>query len=228
MRRLEGWFGLATVIFLAVGLYMSLISSPPDYYQGEIVRIMYVHVPFAQTSLLSYLVLFIGSIWYLWKKDSVIDNLSHATAGIGAFFTAGELVTGSIWGKPAWNTWWSWDARLTSALVLLLILVAYLMLRVFMDDRDKEARYAAILAIIGFIDLPIVYFSVEWWRTLHQPLSVSQRGLAISQEILIPLILMTIGFYLLFTYMVMVRTRMLYLGHLLEAKKGRFLSQAQL
>jgi heme exporter protein C len=228
MRRLEGWFGLAAAISLAVGMYIALVSSPPDYYQGEIVRIMYIHVPFAQTSLLAYLVLFIGSVWYLWKKDPVVDNLSHATAGIGAFFTAGELVTGAIWGKPAWNTWWTWDARLTSALVLLLILMAYLMLRMFMDDREKEARYAAILAIIGFVDLPIVYFSVEWWRTLHQPLSVSQRGLAISQEILIPLIIMTVGFYLLFTYMIMIRTRMLYLEHLLEAKKGRLLSQAHL
>ena len=214
MRRLEGWFGLAAAIFLTVGLYMALVTSPPDYYQGEVVRIMYIHVTFAQTSLLAYLVLFIGSLWYLWKKDPVVDNLSHAAAGVGAFFTVGELFTGSIWGKPAWNTWWTWDARLTSAFVLLLILMAYLMLRMFMDDREKEARYAAILAIIGFVDLPIVYFSVEWWRTLHQPLSVSQRGLAISQEILIPLI--------------MVRTRMLYLGHLLEAKKGRLLSQAHL
>lgn len=228
MRRLEGWFGFAAAICLAVGLYMALVTSPPDYYQGEVVRIMYIHVPFAQVSLLAYLVLFIGSLWYLWKKDPVIDNLSHATAGIGAFFTVGELATGSIWGKPAWNTWWTWDARLTSALVLLLILMAYLMLRMFMDDREKEARYAAILAIIGFVDLPIVYFSVEWWRTLHQPLSVSQRGLAISQEILIPLIIMTLGFYLLFTYMIMIRTRMLYLGHLLEAKKGRLLSQSHL
>ena len=228
MRRLEGWFGLAAAIFLVVGLYMALVSSPPDYYQGETVRIMYIHVPFAQTSLLAYLVLFLGSLWYLWKKDPVVDNLSHAAAGVGAFFTVGELLTGSIRGKPAWNTWWTWDARLTSAFVLLLILAAYLMLRMFMDDQEKEARYAAILAIIGFVDLPIVYFSVEWWRTLHQPLSVSQRGLAISQELLIPLIVMSFGFYLLFTYMIMIRTRMLYLEHLLEAKKGRLLSQAHL
>jgi len=228
MRRLEGWFGLAAAISLVVGLYMALVSSPPDYYQGETVRIMYIHVPFAQTSLLAYFVLFLGSLWYLWKKDPVVDNLSHAAAGVGAFFTVGELLTGSIWGKPAWNTWWTWDARLTSAFVLLLILVAYLMLRMFMDDQEKEARYAAILAIIGFVDLPIVYFSVEWWRTLHQPLSVSQRGLAISQELLIPLIIMSVGFYLLFTYMIMIRTRMLYLEHLLEAKKGRLLSQAHL
>jgi heme exporter protein C len=228
IRRLEGWFGVAAGLCIGVGLYFSLVSSPPDYYQGEVVRIMYIHVPFAQTSLTAYLVLFVGSVWYLWTRDPVIDNMCHATAGIGAFFTAGELITGSIWGKPAWNTWWTWDARLTSATVLLLILAAYLMLRTFMDDRQKEARYAAILAIVGFVDLPIVYFSVEWWRTLHQPLSVSQRGLAISPELLLPLIVMTTGFYLLFTYMVMIRTRLLYLRHLLEAKKGRLLSQVQL
>jgi heme exporter protein C len=228
MRRLQGWFGIAAALFLAAGLYMALVSSPPDYYQGEVVRIMYIHVPIAQTSLVAYLVLFLGSLWYLWKKDPVIDNLCHATAGVGVFFTAGELVTGSIWGKPAWNTWWTWDARLTSAFVLLLILIAYLMLRMFMDDPEKEGRYAAVLAIVGFVDLPIVYFSVEWWRTLHQPLSVSQRGIAISSELLIPLIVMTAGFYLLFTYMIMIRTRMLYLEHLLEAKKGRLLSQARL
>ncbi|MBI4715966.1 MAG: cytochrome c biogenesis protein CcsA [Nitrospirae bacterium] len=228
MRRLEGWFGITAALCIAAGLYMSLVSSPPDYYQGEVVRIMYIHVPFAQTSLTAYFVLFLGSLWYLWKKDPVIDNMCHATAGVAAFFTAGELITGSIWGKPAWNTWWTWDPRLSSALVLLLVLMAYLMLRMFMDDREKEARYAAILAIVGFVDLPIVYFSVEWWRTLHQPLSVSQRGLAISSELLIPLIVMTVGFYLLFTYMVMIRTRMLYLEHLLEAKKGRLLSQAHL
>src|SRR3989337_796550 len=105
MRRLEGWFGLAAVIFLVVGLYMALVSSPPDYYQGETVRIMYIHVPFAQISLLAYLVLFLGSLWYLWKKDPVVDNLSHAAAGVGAFFTVGELLTGSIWGKPGrWTT----------------------------------------------------------------------------------------------------------------------------
>lgn len=228
MRQYEGWFGAAAGLCFVAGLYLALVTSPPDYYQGELVRIMYIHVPFAQTSLLAYLVLFLGSVWYLWKRDPVIDNMCHAVAGVGAFFTTGELVTGSIWGKPAWNTWWTWDARLTSATVLLLILVGYLMLRTFINDRQKEARYAAVLAIIGFVDLPIVYFSVEWWRTLHQPLSVSQRGLAISGAMLTPLIIMTVGFYLLFTYMMMVRTRMLYLQHLLEAKKGRLLSQAHL
>lgn len=228
MRRFEPWFGLAAVGFIISGLYLGLLASPPDYYQGEVVRIMYVHVPAAKTSLLAYLVLTGASVWYLWKRDPVIDNLAHAAAGIGTFFTVVALVTGSIWGKPTWNTWWTWDARLVSFAILLLVLVAYLMMRQFIDDKEKEARYAAVVAIVGFVDLPIVYFSVEWWRTLHQPLSISPRGLAMSGDMFLPLIIMSIGFSLLFTYMIMVRTQMLYLSQLFEAKKGRLLGEVRL
>lgn len=226
MRRFEGWFGAAAVVCIAVGLYMALVTSPPDYYQGEVVRIMYVHVPFAKTSLLGYTVLFMASVWYLWKRDAVVDNMAHAAAGVSVLFTAGALITGSIWAKPTWNTWWTWDPRLVSFTLLLMILIGYLMLRMFIEDKEKEARYSAVLAIVGFVDLPIVYFSVEWWRTLHQPLSVSARGLSISGEMLLPLIIMSVGFTLLFFYMVMVRTQMLYLEELREAKKGRLLRQA--
>lgn len=111
---------------------------------------------------------------------------------------------------------------------MLLILVGYLMLRTFLEDKEKEATYAAIIAIIGFVDLPIIHFSVEWWRTLHQPLSISTRGVSIARDMLIPLLLMSVGFYLLFAYMLMVRTQMLYLQHLLEAKRGRMLSKVHL
>ena len=161
------------------------------------------------------------------KRDPLVDNMAQASAGISAFFTTIALITGSIWAKPTWNTWWTWDARLTSFAVMLLILVGYIMLRRFLDDQQKEAQFGAVLAIIGFIDLPIIHFSVEWWRTLHQPLSISTRGVAISNEILFPLLIMTIGIYLLFTYMLMIRTQMLYLEHLLEAKKGRLLTRTQ-
>ncbi len=228
IQRYEGWFGGIGGICLALGLYMALVTSPPDYYQGEVVRIMYVHVPFATTALMAYTVLFAGSIWYLLKRDPVVDNMCQAAAGIAAFFTAVGLATGSIWAKPTWNTWWTWDARLTSYAVLLLILMGYLMLRGMIDDPEKEGRYAAILSIVGFIDLPIVYFSVEWWRTLHQPLSISTRGIAIAPAMLFPLIFMKVGFSLLFFYMLGIRTELLYLQRLLEAKKGRLLSQVRL
>ena len=204
---------------------MGLIASPPDYYQGEVVRIMYVHVPLAHTSLFAYIVLSVGSIWYLWKRDPIVDNMCHAVATLGAIFTTLALVTGMIWGKPTWNTWWTWDARLTSYTVMLLILIGYLMLRTFIDDPEKEARYAAVLAIIGLVDLPIIHFSVEWWRTLHQPQSISMRGVSISSGLLVPLLSMSIGMSLLFSYMLMVRTQLLYLDRLLHTKKGRLLSQ---
>ncbi len=228
VQRYKGWFGTAGGMCIIAGVYLGLVGSPPDYYQGEVVRIMYVHVPLAHTSLLGYSVLFASSLWYLWKRDPIVDNMCHAAASLSAFFTAGALLTGSIWAKPTWNTWWTWDARLVSFAVLFLILTGYLMLRTFIDDPEREARFAAVLAIVGFVDLPIIHFSVEWWRTLHQPLSISMRGVSISKDLLVPLIIMGIGFSVLFFYMLMVRTQMLYLANLLNAKKGRLLSHAHL
>jgi heme exporter protein C len=228
LRKIEGGVGLLAALFIFIGLYMGLVRSEPDYYQGEVVRIMYVHVPFAKSALLAYTTLFIGSLFYLWKKDPVVDNLCHAAAGIGVLFTSVALMTGSIWAKPTWNTWWTWDPRLVSFALLLLILIGYLMLRTFLDDPKKEATYGAVLAIVGFVDLPIVYFSVEWWRTLHQPMSISIRGVSIAPSMLTPLILMSVGTAFLFVYMLMIRTQMLYLTHLLEAKRGGLLSEIDL
>ncbi len=225
VQRYQGWVGGGAALCLMVGLYVGLLASPPDYYQGEVVRIMYIHVPLAHTSLLAYAVLAGGSMWYLWTRDPVVDNMCHAVATLGACFTALALLTGMIWGKPTWDTWWTWDARLTSFTVLFLILVGYLMLRTMIDDPEKEARYAAVLAILGFVDLPIIHFSVEWWRTLHQPQSISLRGVSIASGLLTPLVLMSIGMSLLFSYMLMIRTQLLYLTHLLDAKKGRLLSR---
>jgi len=228
LRRFEGGVGVLAFIFIALGLYGGLIASPPDYYQGEVVRIMYIHVPFAKGALLAYTTLFIGSVFYLWKRDPVVDNFCHAAAGIGVFMTAVALLTGSIWAKPTWNTWWTWDPRLVSFAILLLILIGYLMLRTLVEDKQKEAVYGAVLAIIGFVDLPIVYFSVEWWRSLHQPMSISTRGVSIAPGMLTPLLLMSIGISFLFTYMVMIRTQMLYLRHLLGAKRGGLISEVDL
>ena len=230
---LRNWFGIAAGLLIVPGLFLGLVISPPDYYQGEVVRIMYVHVPFAQCALWAYVSLTIGSIWYLWKPDTLVDNMAHASAGIGAFFTLGALVTGSIWAKPTWNVWWTWDARLTSFAVIFLIFVGYLMLRKFIDDKAKEARFAAILAIVGAVDLPIIHWSVDLWRTLHQPQSFKvsvEEGVQISMtgDILLPLTFMSIGVSLLLFYMIMVRTQLLYLDQLLEAKKGRLLTRVNL
>ncbi len=228
IQRYKGWFGAAAAICIFYGLYLGLLDSPPDYYQGEVVRIMYVHVPLAHTALLAYVTLFVGSLWYLWKRDPLVDNMCQAAAGITVAFTTLALITGAIWAKPTWNTWWTWDPKLVSFAVLLLIVAGYLMLRTFVEDPDKEGRYAAVLAIVGGIDLPIIYFSAEWWRTLHQPLSISMRGVSMTGDILLPLSIMSLGLNLLFIYMLMIRTQMLYLTDLLQAKKGRLLSEVHL
>ena len=228
IQRFKGWFGAISAMCIFYGLYLGLLDSSPDYYQGEVVRIMYVHVPLAHTALLAYMTLFIGSLWYLWKRDPLVDNMCQAAAGITVAFTTLALITGAIWAKPTWNTWWTWDPKLVSFAVLLLIVSGYLMLRTFVEDPDKVGRYAAVLAIVGGIDLPIIYFSAEWWRTLHQPLSISMRGVSMTGDILLPLSIMSLGFNLLFIYMLMIRTQMLYLTNLLEAKKGRLLSQIHL
>lgn len=225
IQRYKGWFGGAAALCFLVGLYTGLLASPPDYYQGEVVRIMYVHVPLAHTSLFAYSILFGGSIWYLWKRDPLVDNMCQAAATLTGIFTGLALITGSIWAKPTWNTWWTWDPRLVSFAVLLLILAGYMMLRRLVDDPDREGKYAAVLAIVGGVDLPIIKFSVEWWRTLHQPMSFSTRGVSISDDLLVPLLFMSVGCWLLFAYMLMIRTQMLYLSELLYAKKGRLLSQ---
>ncbi|MDD9860351.1 MAG: heme ABC transporter permease CcmC [Nitrospira sp.] len=225
VQRYQGWVGGSAALCLAAGLYLGLLGSPPDYYQGEVVRIMYIHVPLAHTALLGYTVLAGGSAWYLWKRDPIVDNMCHAVAALSACFTALALLTGMIWGKPTWDTWWTWDARLTSFTVLLLILLGYLMVRTVVDDLDKAARYGAVLAILGFVDLPIIHFSVEWWRTLHQPQSISMRGVSIASGLLAPLVVMSVGMSLLFSYMLMIRTQLLYLNRLLDAKKGRLLHQ---
>ena len=189
---------------IIAGLYMGLIASPPDYYQGEVVRIMYVHVPLAHTSLFAYIVLSVGSIWYLWKRDPIVDNMCHAVATLGAIFTTLALVTGMIWGKPTWNTWWTWEPRLTTTMILWLIYVAYLMVRSYAPTQSKGAIYAAAVGIIGFIDVPIVYYSVVWWRSIHPSPVVGPFAQADALEGTMAWILLfsLITFLFFFAYMV--------------------------
>lgn len=228
LRRYQGWVGLAGFLCTAAGLYLGLVASPPDYYQGDVMRIMYVHVPLAQMAMLGYGTLAGASLWYLWKRDPIVDNSAHAAAGLSAFFTAAALVTGSIWAKPTWNVWWSWDPRLVSFTIQLLILIGYLMLRKFIEEPDRQARFSAVLAITGVVNLVIVKFSVEWWRSLHQPASIKPDGISYAPDMLLPLMVTSIGFLFLFTYMLVLRTQLLYLRQLLDAKKGRLLSKAHL
>ena len=189
------WTLIISIILIFYGLYLGLFSVPLDYQQGDAFRIIYVHVPSAWLSLFAYTSLFICSVVALIWRIKVFEVLSISSAKIGALFTFLALVTGSIWGKPMWGTWWVWDARLTSELILLFIYISIIVLHNSFDDYRKGAKAANILAIVGFINIPIIHFSVEWWNTLHQgPSVIKFSSPSISPEMLYPLIYVSIGF----------------------------------
>ena len=193
--QLTPWLLSISLTLISYGIYQGLFIVPPDYQQGDAFRIMYVHVPSAWLSLFAYSVLAFCSIVSLVWRIKVFEVLSISAAKIGALFTFLTLVTGAIWGKPMWGTWWVWDARLTSELILFFIYISIILLNYSFDDYKKGARAANILAIVGLINIPIIHFSVEWWNTLHQGPSVMKIGTpSISTEMLIPLIYVSIGF----------------------------------
>src|SRR5262249_18118246 len=159
--------GVATLVSLLVGLYAAFVYAPTEAIQGDVQRIFYFHVPLAWLAYLAFFVVFAGSILYLWRRAERWDIYARCSAELGVVFTTLVLVTRSLWGRPIWGTWWSWDARMTSTLILWAIYVVYLMLRAYSNDRARGARYGAVLGILGFADVPIVQMSVVWWRTLH-------------------------------------------------------------
>ncbi|WOS62656.1 heme ABC transporter permease [Sinorhizobium fredii] len=196
--RVLPWFAALTLLFFAAGLWLSS-TTEADYQQGETVRIMYVHVPSAWLSMMCYTVMAISALGTLVWRHPLADVSARAAAPIGASFTFLALVTGSLWGKPMWGTWWVWDARLTSVFVLFLMYLGLMALNRAMDDPARSARVSAVLVLVGFVNIPIIKFSVEWWNTLHQPASVMRLdGPTIDPEFLWPLIVMAIGFTLLF------------------------------
>jgi heme exporter protein C len=189
--------GLALIVTLA-GLLMGF-NAPEDYQQGQTVRIMYIHVPFAWLSMMGWTVMSLSALGTLVWRHPLADVAVKAAAPIGAAFTFMALVTGSLWGKPMWGTWWVWDARLTSVFVLFLMYLGVIALSRALDDPSKSARAVAILVLVGFINIPIIKFSVEWWNTLHQPAAVFRMdGPTIHPSLLWPLLVSAIGFSLLF------------------------------
>jgi len=206
--RLIPWFAGATVILLAVGLYYGLVVAPADYQQGESVRIMFIHVPAAWMSMFVYMVMAgAGAAGLIWNTK-LTEVLARSCAPIGAWFTLLALATGSLWGKPMWGTWWAWDARITSVLILFFLYLGFMALQASIDDPKRAARAAAILALVGVVNIPIIHFSVEWWNTLHQPASVSRIGRpAIHISLLIPLLIMAVAFMTYFVTVVLLRMR---------------------
>ncbi|MBK5910461.1 heme transporter HemC [Rhodothalassium salexigens] len=206
--RLLPWLAAATVLAFLVGLPYALLFSPPDYQQGETVRIMYIHVPSAYLATMGYLGLGIASaVWLIWRHP-LADLAAVALAPVGALFTGLTLVTGAVWGKPTWGTWWVWDARLTSMLVLFFLYLGYMALREAIEDPDKAGKAAAILSLVGLINLPIIKFSVDWWNTLHQPASLLRRdGPAMDPSMLTPLLIMLGAFSLYFVTVILWRIK---------------------
>ena len=202
------WTAGATVILLIVGLYFSLFSSPPDYQQGETVRIMYIHVPAAWMSLFVYVNMAIAAACGLVWKHPLADLFARAAAPVGAGFTFICLVTGSLWGAPMWGTWWVWDARLTSVLILFFLYLGYMALVNAFDDPQRGMRAGNVLLLVGIVNVPIIKFSVDWWNTLHQPASVIRMGgPTIDGAMLVPLAVMALGFTTYFVTVVLLRLR---------------------
>lgn len=206
--RLIAPFGLVTTALIGAGLWYALFNSPSDYQQGESVRIMYVHVPSAWLGMMGYMIMAGASLVALVFRHPLADVCAKSAAPIGAVFCFLALVTGSLWGKPMWGTWWEWDARLTSMLILLFLYLGYIALWSTIEEPQRAGRAAAILALVGSINVPIVHYSVVWWNTLHQPASVFRAdGPTIASSMLVPLLLMALGFTFFFVTLLMVRMR---------------------
>lgn len=211
------WLGWASLGLFIVGLYYGLYNSPPDYQQGDSVRIMYIHVPAAWMSMFVYMMMagaaLVGMVW----RIKVADAFAAASAPVGAAFAFLALVTGSLWGKPMWGTWWIWDARLTSELILLFLYLGYIALYSAIEDRDTASRAAGVLVLVGVVDIPIIHYSVVWWNTLHQGATVSKFAApSMAVSMLIPLLLMALAFHLYYFAVALRRTRV----ELLEREKN--------
>lgn len=216
----------AAVAVLAFGLYLAF-GAPADYQQGETVRIMYIHVPFAWLGLFGYIMMAFSSIGILVWRHPLADVAHKATAPVGATFTALCLITGALWGRPMWGTYWVWDARLTSMLVLLLLYLGLMALRAAIEDPNRAGRAAAVLTLVGVVNVPIVKFSVDWWNTLHQPASVFRMdGPTIDSALLWPLFACAIGFTLLFIALQMLGMRTEILRRRVMALEARMAADA--
>ncbi len=208
---------LITAALFAVGLVWGLVYAPEDYQQGHSVRIMYVHVPAAWMAMFVYtMIAGASAVAFVWRH-SLADAAARAAAPIGAAFTALALVTGALWGKPMWGAWWVWDARLTSVLVLLFIYIGYLMIWAQVSDQARAARLARVTALVGFVNIPIIKFSVDWWNSLHQPASVIRMdGPTIHTDMLWPLLIMALAYQCLFFWLLMAGMR----ADILERRSG--------
>ena len=198
VERLGGFAGILAVPVLALGLYIGLLVAPPDRMMGDVQRIMYVHFPSWIAVGLSYTTGFVASLLYLIRRGSKFDYWAQAGIEVGLVFNITGLISGSLWGRPTWGVYWTWDPRLTSTAIMAVTFAGYLILRSFIEDPDTRSRVAALVATVGFLNVPIVYFSVKWWRTLHQQQSSPST---VDPAMVLPLRVMMIAFTLLAYYL---------------------------
>ena len=218
--------GLAAAILVLVATYMAFVYAPTDAVQGNAQRIFYVHVPTAWLAYLAYGVLFVGSVGFLWKKTPGYDRLARSAAELGLVFTSMVLITGAIWGRPIWGTWWQWEARLTTTLVLWFIYLGYFMVRSFAGEPQRAARFAAVLAIVGAIDIPIIHMSVRWWRTLHpEPIVVNTTGPNLPDSMLYTLIVSFVAFTVVFAHLMIQKWHIETVRDRLAEREADFLMQ---
>ena len=207
-RSGERVLGIAALAAVVVSATLSLVVAPPDAVQGEVQRLMYVHVPAAWLAYLSFFVVFVSSVAYLRTRRIRWDRMAAASAEIGVLFTALTIALGALWGKPIWGTWWTWDPRLTTTAMLLLIYLAYLAVRRVVDNPSRRARWAAVIGIVGFVDVPIVHLSVVWWRSLHQQATLLRvGGPEIHGSMLAALLVGVVAFTLVYAYLMTLRLR---------------------
>lgn len=213
------WFAASSLVLLAVGLVMGLAYAPMDYQQGNSFRIMYIHVPAAFLAQSVYIMMAAAGVVMLVWKIKMADVVAQALAPVGAAMTFISLVTGAIWGMPTWGTWWMWDARLTSMLILFFLYLGVIALREALSPQEVAAKACALLAIVGVINIPIIKYSVDWWYTLHQPASIKlTEKPAMPASMYLPLLFMVLGFYALLGWSVLLRARSEVLRR--EAKSG--------
>ncbi|HSD92807.1 MAG TPA: heme ABC transporter permease [Methyloceanibacter sp.] len=223
------WLAVAALLLIGIGLYLAFFVAPPDYQQGETVRIMFVHVPSAWLAMFGYVLIAIAALGTLIWRHPLADVAAKAAAPIGATFCFVALVTGSLWGKPMWGTYWVWDARLTSMLVLFLLYLGLIALWQAIEEPGRAGRAAAILALVGVVNIPIIKFSVDWWNTLHQPASIIRPGgPSIDPSMLAPLFVMAVGFTLLFVLLHLIAMRAEILRRRVRAMQQRQIEHAAL
>ena len=199
---------VSTIVAFTFGLYFSLLQSPPDYIQGDSMRIMYIHVPSAWFALMAYTILAGSSVLWFITRNPIFSIIARSIAQIGMIFTLISLGTGSIWGKPTWGVWWVWDARLTSMLLLFFLYLAYIFLWQSITNKDLASKISAALAIVGFVNIPIIKFSVDWWNTLHQPATISKLSSpSIDISMMVPLFIMTLATFLFLVTVFFIRLR---------------------